>query len=132
MNYLIDTHCFLWSLFSPEKCSTRVAAVLRDGDNSIHISAVSFWEISIKHALGKLTLEGITPGELAEAARAANYTLIPMHADQAATFRRLPVNGHRDPFDRMLVWQAIQLPMTLISRDAALSQYTDQGLNIVW
>jgi PIN domain nuclease of toxin-antitoxin system len=132
MNYLIDTHCFLWSLFSPEKCSTTVADVLRDGDNTIHVSAVSFWEISIKHALGKLILEGISPAELPEAARAANYKLIPMHADQAATFHRLPVNGHRDPFGRMLVWQAIQLAMTLISRDAMLSQYAAQGLNIVW
>lgn len=132
MNYLIDTHCFLWSLFSPEKCSTRVADVLRDGDNTIHISAVTFWEISIKHALGKLTLEGITPAELPEAARAANFTLIPIFPDQASTFHRLPVNGHRDPFDRMLVWQAIQLTMTLISRDAELSKYTEQGLNIVW
>lgn len=132
MNYLIDTHCFLWSLFSPDKLSRRVSGVLKDGKNSIHVSAVSFWEIAIKHAIGKLTLTGISPAQLPASARAANYELLPLNPDEAASFHGLPINAHRDPFDRMLVWQAIERSMTLLSRDETLAQYREQGLRIDW
>lgn len=132
MNYLIDTHCFLWSLFSPDKLSRRVSGVLKDGKNTIHVSAVSFWEIAIKHAIGKLTLTGIIPAQLPASARAANYELLPLNPDEAASFHSLPINTHRDPFDRMLVWQAIERSMTLLSRDETLAQYREQGLRIDW
>ncbi len=132
MNCLIDTHGFLWSLFSPEKLSRRVADVLECGTNTIHVSAVSFWEIAIKCALGKLTLTGIAPAQLPAAARAANYELLPLTPDEAASFHSLPIATHRDPFDRMLVWQAIQRSMTLLSRDETLAQYRQQGLRTDW
>ena len=132
MKYLIDTHCFLWSLFSPGKLSQRVADVLNDGRNTIHVSAVSFWEISIKHAIGKLTLKGVTPSQLPASARAANYELLPLSPEEAALFHVLPIDKHRDPFDRMLAWQAIERAMTLLSRDGTLAQYSDQGLRIEW
>ena len=132
MNYLIDTHCFLWSLFSPGKLSRRVTDVLKDGANTIHVSAVSFWEIAIKHTIGKLRLTGIGPAQLPDSARAANYELLSLEPDEAAAFHRLPVHTHRDPFDRLLVWQAIERSMTLLSRDKTLAQYGEQGLRIDW
>lgn len=132
MNYLIDTHCFLWSLFSPGKLNQRVADVLKDGSNTIHVSAVSFWEISIKHAIGKLTLKGVTPSQLPGSARAANYELLPLSSEEAASFHGLPIEKHRDPFDRMLAWQAIERSMILLSRDGSLAQYCEQGLRVEW
>lgn len=96
------------------------------------MSAVSFWEISIKHAIGKLTLKGVTPSQLPASARAANYELLPLLPEEAALFHGLPIDKHRDPFDRMLVWQAIERSITLLSRDGTLAQYSDQGLRIEW
>ncbi|CAB1082305.1 hypothetical protein D1AOALGA4SA_9931 [Olavius algarvensis Delta 1 endosymbiont] len=60
MKYLIDTHIFLWSLFSPEKIAPHAAKIIKDSRNRIFISTILFWEISLKFFLNKLELEGIT------------------------------------------------------------------------
>ncbi len=132
MNMLVDTHTFLWSLLSPDRISARARALLADGGNAVHVSAVTFWEISLKVAIGKLALDGIEPSELPAAARDANYVLLPIEAGEAAGFHNLPVKRHKDPFDRMLVWQSIQRRMLLVSRDTELSAYTRYGLKVVW
>lgn len=61
MSYLLDTHCFLWSLFAPGRLSRRVQALIADPSNAVAVSSVTFWEIALKHAMGKLDLERIAP-----------------------------------------------------------------------
>ncbi len=130
MRYIIDTHIFLWSLFEPEKIANKAAAAIRSQQNSIFVSAISFWEISLKYSLGKLALEGIAPHELPDFAAKINFEMLNLSIEDAASFYRLPRFPHKDPFDRIIIWQAIQNNMILISRDREISQYQNTGLRI--
>ena len=128
MKYLIDTHIFLWSLFSPEKISKPIAIILREPNNQIFVSTITFWEIALKFSLNKLELEGITPGELPEFANKMNYDFLSLNAEDASSFYLLPRISHKDPFDRMLNWQAIREKLVLISKDSKISAYEEYGL----
>lgn len=132
MNCLLDTHAFLWAVFAPEKLGRAARAALADATNEVSLSSVSLWEISLKHALGKLTLEGCVPEDLVATAREMRLTLIAPDADESASFHRLPRLPHRDPFDRMLVWQALNRKLVLITRDAALPDYQAAGHKVLW
>ena len=131
MKYLIDTHIFLWSLFSPEKISMYVAKIIKESDNRIFVSTITFWEIALKFSLNKLELEGITPDALPEFANQMRFELLGLSAEDAAAFHHLPRTTHKDPFDRMLIWQAIREKMVLISKDRKIVAYEDFGLRIL-
>lgn len=131
MKYLIDTHIFLWALFSPEKFSRQVAKIIKESGNRIFVSTVTFWEIALKFSLNKLQLEGITPDELPEVANKMSFEHLLLNAEDAASFYRLPRIFHKDPFDRMLIWQAIREKMVLISKDGKIEAYEDYGLKIL-
>ena len=132
MNYLLDTHAFLWAAFSPRKLSRRAREAIADPDNEILVSVVTFWEISLKFGLGKIELEGIAPEDLPDVARRIGCEVLELDSEDAASFHKLPRAGHKDPFDRMLVYQAIRRHKRLISRDAALAVYAPQGLELLW
>ncbi|MDD5177442.1 MAG: type II toxin-antitoxin system VapC family toxin [Sterolibacterium sp.] len=132
MNCLLDTHAFLWAVFGPEKLSRKARAAIVEPTNEICLSSISLSEISLKYALGKLKLENCTPESLVTAAREMGLTLITANADESASFHRLPSVAHRDPFDRMLVWQAIQRQLVLITKDSALPTYQAAGLKVLW
>lgn len=132
MSYLLDTHSFLWAVFSPEKLSRRARATISDASNTVGLSSISLWEISLKFSLGKLVLENTSPEALAVAAREMGLEIISPSAEEAASFHKLPRAAHRDPFDRMLAWQAIQRKWVLVTRDAALSEYRKAGLKTLW
>ena len=132
MTYLLDTHSFLWSAFSPANLGKQVRAAIRNPANDVFVSAVTFWEISLKHALGKLILEGTTPTELPDAAEAMGFDLLPLEVGEAASFHRLDREHHRNPFDRLLIWQAICRRLTLVSRDREMAAYAGQGLRVFW
>lgn len=131
MKYLIDTHILLWSLFSPEKISRPIAKILKEPGNRIFVSTITFWEIALKFSLNKLELEGITPGELPEYANKMNFEFLNLSAEDAASFYHLPRVSHKDPFDRMLIWQAIREKLVLISKDSKISAYEEYGLKIL-
>jgi PIN domain nuclease of toxin-antitoxin system len=131
MKYLIDTHIFLWSLFSPEKISMHIAKIIKESDNRIFVSTITFWEIALKFSLNKLELEGITPDALPEFANQMRFELLGLSAEDAASFHHLPRTPHKDPFDRMLIWQAIREKMVLISKDRKIVAYEDFGLRIL-
>jgi PIN domain nuclease of toxin-antitoxin system len=131
MKYLIDTHIFLWSLFSPEKISVHVAQIIKESGNRIFVSTITFWEIALKFSLNKLELEGITPDALPEIANKMSFELLSLSAEDAASFYHLPRITHRDPFDRMLIWQAIREKLVLISKDSKIAAYEDYGLKIL-
>lgn len=133
MKLLLDTHALLWSIIEPDMLSAAARTTIADPSSQVLISAVSFWEISIKTALGKLRLEGVTPEQLVDAAQQQGFDLLPLDPRLAASFSRLPIDPqHRDPFDRMLVWQAISLGYTLVSRDRKIAANSQAGLRVLW
>jgi PIN domain nuclease of toxin-antitoxin system len=118
MRFLLDTSAVLLALAEPERLTAGARAALEDPTSTAIVSAASIWEIAIKRSLGKL----VAPHEILEAVRAAGFETLdmtPEHAERAGT---LPPH-HRDPFDRMLVAQALVEGCTLLTRDDALATY---------
>lgn len=118
MRVLLDTHLLLWVLTKP---ASKASTVLRRRiDNAeVFVSAASIWEISIKAALGKLKAD---PNEVLEAIEPAGFSLLAITGLHAAKVAALPP-VHSDPFDRMLVAQALVEPMILLTNDRALAAY---------
>ena len=132
MKLLLDTHGFLWSLFTPEKLSRGALREIKSPDNDVAVSVVTFWEISLKYAIGKLELTGVNPEELPDFADQMNLETLPITAAEASSFHKLPRLSHKDPFDRMIIWQAIQRRMTLVSKDRDFGVYRKLGLRTFW
>ena len=132
MNFLLDTHAFIWAVTEPDKLSKTAAAVIEDGETELYISAVSFWEIAIKIRLGRLESLGKDAKSLIEVAELTGITPIPLDPDEAESSHKLSENTHFDPFNRMLAWQAIQRKLTLISADATLKRFKKDGLKLLW
>jgi len=130
--YLLDTHSFLWSAFEPEKLSRPVHAEISNSSNPVYVSSVTFWEIALKVGIGKLTLTNCRPDELPGIAERLGYLTLPLEPYEAACFHGLPRTAHKDPFDRMLIWQAIQRGLILISEDGAVGEYRLMGLQTFW
>jgi len=130
MTYLLDTHYMLWAITETKKLSSRVKEAITNPDNRIVVSAVSFWEVSLKSSIGKLELEGISPDDLPQACLAASFEIEDLKAEQSSTYHQLKATYHKDPFDRMLIWQAIRSNYTLISVDANVKKYTSEGLKV--
>ncbi|RLJ76660.1 type II toxin-antitoxin system VapC family toxin [Pedobacter alluvionis] len=132
MIYLLDTHVFLWTIIDTKRLSEKALSVIENSENTIFVSAISLWEISLKYALGKLNLIGLEPNELIGQAKALGFELIPILPESAASHYKLNADWHRDPFDRMLIWQAIQKNIILISKDENINKYQSVGLKVVW
>ena len=131
MRYLVDTHYLIWALIEPERIDERSREILLSPDHVKCVSAATFWEISLKHSLGKLRLQGATPEGMLQAAVEAGFVLVPIEAQTAASVHRLPsVSGHRDPFDRLLIWQCITGDLTLLTSDGRLTEYVQHGLKL--
>ena len=128
-NFLIDTHILLWLFFSPEKLQKTTLEKLEDPKNVISVSSISFWEISLKYRLGKLGLHGVLPNELPDLATQMGLHIENITPDEFANFYKLPLmKDHKDPFDRMIIWQCISQKMVFISHDSKLDEYTRFGL----
>ena len=132
MNYLLDTHTFLWAVFSPNKLSAKSKKEIRSVENRICLSSITFWEISLKFALGKIELENCKPDEMPDLAMKMGLEIIQPTAQENASFYQLPKVQHKDPFDRMIIWQSIQQQLVLISKDGGLEEYRAFGLQILW
>lgn len=118
MNLLLDTHALLWWLADDGRLGVVAREAIADGDNLVSVSAVSAWEISIKKALGKLQAPDDLPGAIAECdLQPLSITL--QHATLAGALPR----HHDDPFDRMLVAQAIHEGLTIVTADQVFAAY---------
>ncbi|MFE2494674.1 type II toxin-antitoxin system VapC family toxin [Streptomyces scopuliridis] len=124
MRLLLDTHVILWWLADSPELDDGVKDLL-DKEPSVHVSAVSPWEIAIKQSLGKL--EG--PEDLAERARDSQFIPLSITAGHGVRAGRLP-GHHRDPFDRLLVAQAQIEGMTLVTRDKWIPHYDVQVMPV--
>ena len=122
MKVLLDTCEFLWLVSGDPRLPAATAAAVRDPANEVYLSAVSFWEISVKHALGKLPLP--QPPDRYVPFQREQHRIAPLALDEAAVARlsSLP-QLHRDPFDRMLVCQALAHGLTLATSDPTVRQY---------
>jgi PIN domain nuclease of toxin-antitoxin system len=114
---LLDTHLVLWALSAPSRLPATARQLIRDAD--VYVSAASIWEISIKASLGKLTAD---PREVLAALEPAGFLSLPVAGEHAARVASLPA-VHSDPFDRLLVAQALVEPMRFVTRDATLGGY---------
>lgn len=122
MKLLLDTCTFLWLVRGSARLSAPAAALFRDPANEVFLSVVSAWEIAVKHGLGRLPL-GDTPARYVPAERTRHgIAALPLGEDDALMLDRLPA-VHADPFDRLLVCQAIQRGMTLLTPDEQIHRY---------
>ena len=122
MKALFDTHSFIWWDSEPDRLSPRVRALCRDPANTLLLSVASVWEIQIKHQVGKLQLTLPLP-ELVEGQRQRNQIeLLPIVLEHVLGLQNLPA-AHKDPFDRLLIAQAIVEDAVLLSHDPVFAQY---------
>lgn len=117
MGLLLDTHVVLWWLEDDDKLDSATKDRL-DVDSEIFVSSATVWEVGIKQALGKLTSEG----SLAEQVRDSGFAMLSMSADHAIAASALPLH-HRDPFDRILIGQALVEGLTVMTRDRVFDAY---------
>jgi len=130
MSYLVDTHILLWTLMDTAKLSHKVRQLYASTPN-IQASNINFWEISLKYRLGKLDLGGLTPDDIYQAACDSHFKIIDIDSKTMASLHKLPLGKHKDPFDRMLIWHAIQHHSILISRDSYFDDYQQYGLKLL-
>ena len=132
MKYLLDTHTLLWVLFEDEKLSDTAKEIISNPENEIFVSIITYWEIALKYGIGKLQLENITPEEIPLKSKEINIETLILSEKEVSTFYKLPKIRHKDPFDRLIIWQAINENITLISKDKAMKEYEKFGLNVLW
>lgn len=116
MNLLLDTHALLWWA-AGDKMTPEATTAIADPDNTAYVSAASVWEMAIKTTLGKLSVDGPLEALIEE-----DFEPLDISLDDGRRAGSL-VQHHRDPFDRMLIAQAISRGLTIVTRDAAFADY---------
>ena len=124
MRLLLDTHVLVWALAAPERLSVRGRALIGDPENEIFVSVVSLWEIGIKRATGRAGAPPIPASTSHELALQAGYQILTVSAQHAIHVENLE-QFHGDPFDRLLVAQALSEPAFLLTHDRILAAYSD-------
>ena len=127
MRVLLDTHAFLWFVSGNSKLSRSARLIIENPGNELLLSAASIWELGIKSSLGRITFPCPLDQYVAEKIK-AGFVVLPITWKHAATVANLPLE-HRDPFDRMLVAQAICEKISIITRDTKIANY---GVNTIW
>ena len=130
MRLLLDTHTFLWAVSEPQRLSAKARKAIEDKSNLTFVSAIALWEITIKVRIGKLDLGW--DDDLITAALNAGIEPLPLTPEEAATYGDLSEQTHTDPFDRILIWQAISRKLTLVSGDPEFKKFKKDGLKLLW
>lgn len=120
MRLLLDTHVFLWAVAGSTKLKPATRRLIEAADE-VYVSAASIWEVAIKSRLGKIDAD---VDELVAAITDSGFFELPVRSLHASATRQLPLH-HNDPFDRLLVAQALSEPLRLLSADAIMTRYTD-------
>lgn len=128
MNLLLDTHVALWAITDSAKLSQKAREIIESPQSSVWISAASIWEIAIKHALGRGDMP-VSGHDAARYFRESGYQFLPVETAHAAAVEELP-GHHQDPFDRLLVAQALVEPMRLMTHDPVVARYSDTIIEI--
>ena len=119
MKLLLDTQLYLWFLADSAKLSSNARTLIAEAED-VFISAASIWEAAIKVGLGRLE---VSVKDLIQGIEASGFNELPITAKQSATVATLP-SHHRDPFDRLLIAQAIHEPLRLLTADVSLQPYS--------
>lgn len=127
-NLLLDTHTFLWFLNGDIQLSEKSRLIIEDTKNLKFISIASIWEISIKLSLGKLHLD-FKLGELKNEILKNNFEILPLDFEHIIHLSTLP-NFHKDPFDRIIISQAIVENLEIISKDSNFKSYKE--VKVIW
>ena len=132
LKLLLDTHTLLWTIGKTGELSKTVIHEIKNVNNEILVSAVSLWEIALKSGIGKLIVNfdiKKIPGYCTK----MGFGLIPLEPTDALDSIQLSQkNNHKDPFDRMLIYQCIKNDYTLVSRDTEIKAYQKDGLKLMW
>ncbi len=131
MTHLLDTHTFIWAITDTRRLPGRTRAALEDPNNTCYVSAVSLWEMAIKIRNGRLEPVGRWQDPIS-IVKAQGFETIPLLPEEAATSKQLTEDTHFDPFDRMLIWQAIQRDLILVSSDRQFEHFKNDGLRLIW
>ncbi|MEL6797432.1 MAG: type II toxin-antitoxin system VapC family toxin [Planctomycetota bacterium] len=123
VGYLLDTHVLLWWLSDPAKLDEHARSVIADGSSRVLFSAAGAWEMAIKKALGRLDF----PSNLSEVLQRDRIEVLPISLEHALGVGELPMH-HTDPFDRLMISQALREGLTLVTRDPAMEEY---GVEVV-
>jgi PIN domain nuclease of toxin-antitoxin system len=127
---LLDTHAALWAVTADARLSAEIQNLIADPANEVVVSTVSVWEIAIKHALsrGGRNAMPVSGDQALGYFRQAGYALLPISPQHAAAVETLPPH-HADPFDRLLIAQAMIEPLRLVSHDVAIARYGEMVIS---
>jgi PIN domain nuclease of toxin-antitoxin system len=128
LNLLLDTHVALWAITDSPKLSQKARTLICAPRSTIWVSAASLWEIAIKRSLARSNMP-VTSSEALELFEEAGYRILAIEAEHTTAVEQLPPH-HQDPFDRILIAQALVTPMRLLTRDAALSKYGEMVVTV--
>jgi len=129
---LLDTHVLLWAIGNSTALSSRVTEYISDDQNEVFISAISLWEIALKHSTGKLELN-FAVEDIPNYCQQMGFRLIPLMPLEALGILELPLKqNHKDPFDRMLIFQCLRGKYTMLSKDDKMKYYENDGLECIW
>ncbi len=123
MNLLLDTHVALWAITDSPRLPKAARELIASPTSTVWISAATIWEISIKHSLGRGDMP-VSSQDALRYFRESGYRFLAVEPEHAVAVADLPAH-HADPFDRILVAQALSEPMRLITHDAAVARYSD-------
>jgi len=128
MNLLLDTHIALWAIADSPKLPQEARDLIQSPKTNVWISAASVWEIAIKRSLGRGDMP-ITSQDAVRYFHESGYRFLAVEAEHALAVETLPAH-HQDPFDRILVAQALVEPMRLLTHDPAIARYSDTVIKI--
>jgi PIN domain nuclease of toxin-antitoxin system len=128
LNLLLDTHVALWAISDCPKLPAKARELIESPKSSVWVSVASIWEIAIKHALGRGDMP-VSSQDAVRFFRESGYRLLPVEAEHAMAVEGLPAH-HQDPFDRILVAQALIEPMRLMTHDPVVPRYSDTIIEI--
>ena|SRR5438105_771851 len=128
MNLILDAHAFLWFIAGDDRLTANARAAIQNTNNQVFVSAATLWEIAIKASLGRLQLALPFEELITEQIRLNGFRLLSIAPQHLHIVASLPFH-HRDPFDRLLVAQAIIEALTIVSADSALDLY---GVERLW
>lgn len=128
MNLLLDTHVALWAITDSPKLSKKAREMIESPKSVVWLSAATVWEIAIKHSLGRGDMP-VSGQDAMRYFRESGYRFLPVEPEHAAAIEDLPAH-HRDPFDRILIAQALVEPMRLLTHDPVVARYSDTIIEI--
>lgn len=127
MSILLDTHTVIWFITDDEQLPKSLKGAIKNPDNECFVSIASHWEMSIKHSLGKLELK-TSLAKIFQLIDQSGISLLPITPTHVLTSSTLPFL-HRDPFDRLIIAQAMSEGFTLMSKDQVFKEYP---INLIW